>query len=126
MTNQELEDYRQQLLQLGRRLQRGFAHLSDEALRKADGASSGNLSNTPVHMADLGTDAFEQEVALSLLENQEQQLEEVAAALRRLDEGTFGHCESCQRPIGPERLRAIPYTRFCIDCARQEHGAEAR
>jgi RNA polymerase-binding transcription factor DksA len=58
-------------------------------------------------------------MALSLLENQDLQLEEVAAALHRFEIGTFGKCESCHREIDRERLKAIPYTRYCIACARQ-------
>lgn len=122
MNQNEFQGFREQLLGLGQRLKGGVATLSDEALRKVGGDSSGNLSNTPVHIADLGSDAFEQEVALSLLENQEHQLEEVAAALRRCDAGTFGRCESCEGEIGRERLDALPYARHCIDCARQEQA----
>jgi RNA polymerase-binding transcription factor DksA len=124
MTPAQLEAYRQKLLSLGQRLKSDFSRLSDEALRNTGGATTGNLSNTPVHLADLGSDAFEQEIALSLLENQEQQLEEVAAALRRLEQGTFGLCEQCHRPIDPDRLQAIPQASCCIGCARQAENGE--
>jgi RNA polymerase-binding transcription factor DksA len=119
LTQTELETFRQQLFDLGKRLQGNVSGLSGETLRKAGGETRGNLSNMPLHLADLGSDTYEQEVALSLLENEEQRLEEVAAALDRIDRGTFGRCEACQKEIGKERLRAIPFTRYCIACARR-------
>jgi RNA polymerase-binding transcription factor DksA len=125
MTKAELEHYRQRLLTLGARLKGAVSDLEAEALRNTGGAASGSLSNTPIHPADLGTDHFEQELCLCLLENEEQRLEEVAAALARIAQGTFGRCESCGRPIAKERLEAIPFTRLCIDCARQASGGEA-
>src|SRR5436309_1384339 len=90
--------------------------------RRAEGSRRGsqrNLSNTPFHPADLGTDNYEQEVTLSLLENDEQVLEETAAALERIERGTFGVCENCNKEIGRERLQAVPYARYCINCARK-------
>lgn len=124
MTQSELDGYRDQLLALGRRLTGEVSQLSDEALRHVGGAASGNLSNTPVHPADIGSDAFEQEVSLSLLENQEQQLEEVAAAMDRVNSGTYGRCERCGQEIGRERLQAVPYARYCIGCAREAQNEE--
>lgn len=122
MTKAEQDQYRQQLLSLGQRLKSQVDDLANEALRKTGGEASGNLSNTPVHMADLGTDNFEQEVSMSLLENEGQVLEEIAAALVRLDQGAYGRCEDCGKAIAKERLNAVPYTRRCIDCARRQEG----
>src|SRR5438105_1616092 len=119
MNKAELETYRQQLLDLGKGLKNKVSDLEHEALRKAGGEASGNLSNTPIHMADLASDNFEQEVSISMLETEEQMLEEIAAALERMDHGTFGRCEECGKEIAKERLRALPYARYCIDCANQ-------
>jgi RNA polymerase-binding transcription factor DksA len=119
MTKADLESYRRSLLALRTRLSGNISHLSEEALRTAGGESSGSLSNTPIHMADLGTDNFEQEFTLSLLQNEGQVLEEIAEALKRLDAGTFGKCEECQGAIPKARLQALPYTRHCVKCARK-------
>ena len=73
----------------------------------------------PIHMADLGTDAFEQENTLNLLQNEEQVLAHIAAALERIDQGTFGRCEECGAEIPETRLRALPYARYCVECARK-------
>jgi RNA polymerase-binding protein DksA len=125
MTSLELDGYRQRLLNLGSRLRDDHADLAGEALRTAGGEASGNLSNAPLHPADLGTDHFEQEMSLSLLENERQLMGEIGAALDRIERGTYGPCERCHREISKERLEALPYTRFCVDCARRtEHEAE--
>lgn len=87
-------------------------------MRTAGGESSGSLSDAPIHIADLGTDAFEQEVSLSLLANDEHILEDIAAALQRIEAGTFGVCTECGKPIGDQRLEAVPYTPHCLECAR--------
>jgi RNA polymerase-binding transcription factor DksA len=120
MTKSELEAHRRQLLSMRDRLNGNVAHLADEALRTSDSDSSGNLSHMPIHMADLGTDNFEQENTLSLLANEEHLLTEITAALGRIDNGTYGQCEECRGEILPKgRLKELPYTRFCVDCARK-------
>ena len=119
MTKADLDSYRELLVSLRRRLNGDVSHLADEALRSTGGEASGSLSNAPLHMADLGTDNFEQEFTLSLLQNQEQALDEIREALGRIDRGTFGECEECHQPIPKARLQAVPYTRHCVECARK-------
>jgi RNA polymerase-binding transcription factor DksA len=119
MTQADFDSYRQQLLDLRSRLRGDVSHLTSEALRKTGGEASGSLSNTPIHMADLGTDNFEQEFTLGLIQNEEQALDEIAGALDRLAQGDFGHCEECHKDIPKARLQAIPYTRHCVECARK-------
>lgn len=118
MTRSELESYRQQLFVLGGRLNGDVAQLSQEALRRGGGEASGNLSNMPFHLADLASDNFEQEVTLDLLSNEAQRRQEIQDAIDRIDNGTFGRCEECHLAIGKGRLQAVPYTRYCVDCAR--------
>jgi RNA polymerase-binding transcription factor DksA len=119
MTKPELDSFRQTLQSLRNRLTGDVSHLADEALRAMGGEASGSLSNAPLHMADLGTDNYEQEFTLSLLQNQEQALEEITLALDRIERGTYGRCEECQSPIPKARLQALPYTRHCVACARK-------
>jgi RNA polymerase-binding protein DksA len=125
MTQTELNTYRQKLLDLGRRMNRDLSSVASEALRTMGGEASGNLSNAPLHLADLGTDNFEQEVSLSLLENEGQLLEQVSAALRRIDKGTFGRCQECGKEIARPRLEALPYTPYCVDCAARLEAGDA-
>ena len=62
---------------------------------------------------------FEQQRDLALRERSRGELEKVEAALKRLDDGTYGSCVSCGNQIAPERLEAIPWAPVCIDCARK-------
>ena len=70
--------------------------------------------------ADLGTDNFEQEFTIGLIENEEDALREIEFALDRIQEGSYGACETCNKRITKERLRVIPFTRHCIECQRKE------
>jgi RNA polymerase-binding transcription factor DksA len=119
MTKPELDTFRQSLLNLRSRLTGDVSHLADEALRAMGGEASGGLSNAPLHMADLGTDNYEQEFTLGLMQNQEQALEEISLALDRIERGTYGRCEECGGPIPKARLQALPHTRHCVACARK-------
>jgi RNA polymerase-binding transcription factor DksA len=119
MTKTDLTAYRRTLLALRSRLSGNISHLTDEALRSNGSETGGNLSHAPIHIADLGSDNFEQEFTLSLLQNEEQVLEEIAEALDRVEKGTFGRCEECKAVIPKGRLQAVPYARHCVKCARK-------
>ena len=82
---------------------------------ETEGESLGELSGADQHQADVGTETFNRERDLSILEQVEAELADVSHALRRLDEGTYGTCEACGKPIGDERLEALPATRFCLE-----------
>jgi RNA polymerase-binding transcription factor DksA len=118
MTDKEREDYRRRLRSLADRLRGDLSSLADETARAAGGEAGGGLSNAPFHLADLGTDNFEHELSTSLLENADQTLGEVAAALGRIEQGTYGRCERCGRGIPAGRLKAVPFARYCVECAR--------
>jgi RNA polymerase-binding transcription factor DksA len=120
MTKAELNAYRKQLLAMRARLTGDISHMTDEALHRNGDETGGNLSHMPIHMADLGTDNFEQENTLHLLANEEHLLAEIVAALERIDRGDFGVCEECKGPIQPKaRLKELPYTRYCVQCAKK-------
>jgi RNA polymerase-binding protein DksA len=123
MKDSDLKHFRQRLLDMGKQLKGEVDSLQAESLRQTGGEASGGLSNAPLHPADLGSDTFEQEMNLELLENEERSLEEVAEALARIDRGEYGRCENCGREISLERLEALPATRYCVDCARQNQRA---
>jgi RNA polymerase-binding protein DksA len=72
------------------------------------------------HLADLATVTLDREIDYTLEENSENVLKEIDKALEKIDEGTFGVCETCGNPIAEERLAAIPYATQCIDCKRRE------
>ena len=125
MKNEELQTYRQALLSLRARLRGDLDQMTDEALKRNLHDSSGNLSNVPLHMADIGTENYDQEFTLGLIENEQETLDQIHAALGRIDAGTYGLCEECKGAIAKPRLQALPYTRYCIDCARRVENRES-
>src|SRR5580693_454789 len=124
LKNEDLVSYRQVLQTLRSRLRGDLDQMTDEALRRDNNGGTGNLSNVPLHMADLGTDNYDQEFTLGLIENEQGTLELVEEALERMENGTYGQCAECGEPIAKPRLQAIPYARHCIKCARKLEGGE--
>ena len=124
MTKAEVEQFRRFLCALRDRLRGDVNQLTDEALKKNRQEASGDLSNMPIHMADIGSDNFEQEFTITLMETGQDALGQIEAALERIREGTYGKCEECGAPVPKQRLRAIPYTPHCVQCARKLEGME--
>lgn len=125
LKSEELQAYRQALLNLRARLRGDLDQMTDEALKRNQPDSSGNLSNVPLHMADVGTENYDQEFTLSLIENEQETLEQIQDALSRIEAGTYGRCQECGGPIAKPRLQALPYTRHCIECARKVENRES-
>ena len=119
MNDKQIQAHRQRLLALAARLKGDVSELRDVALKGVGGEPSGNLSNVPVHLADLANQTFEQELAIGLLQNGQEVLGAIAAALDRIEAGTYGKCERCGRPIAEERLQALPYASRCIACEQR-------
>jgi DnaK suppressor protein len=101
--------------------------IRDGLQRDQDEGSSdtaGELSSFDQHPGDSGTETFEMEKNVSLLEQVDDELAEVEAAVQRQERGTYGTCQACGRPIGDARLEALPATRFCVeDQAKAERQA---
>ena len=112
----ELEHFRELLLDKRRELVGDMSHMEREALRSASGT---NLSNLPMHMADMGTDNYEQEFTLGLVEKERVLLREINQALAKIQDGSYGMCEGTGKPINKIRLEAQPWARFSIEHARQ-------
>lgn len=116
---EDLGSFRRLLEDLNDRLRGNVDRMTDEALRRNQGEASTNLSNVPLHMADVGTENYDQEFTLGLIENEQETLKLIDEALGRVDDGTYGICGECEQPIAKARLEALPYTRYCIECARK-------
>lgn len=117
MKKNEAGEYKHQLLTLRARLRGDVSAMADSALRKTRSESSGDLSSMPIHMADVGTDNFEQEFTLSLMEHEGTALEQIEAALERIEEGNYGVCTECEAKIPKTRLQVLPHTPHCVKCA---------
>lgn len=123
---QELQTFRQLLLQKRAEILGDLGRMQDQALGKSRQAATGDLSSMPVHMADIGTDNYEQEFTLGLLQAEQQLLREIDEALSRIDQGTYGICLATGKPISKTRLRARPWARYCIEYARMQERGRVR
>jgi DnaK suppressor protein len=123
MSPRELEHFRELLLGKRRELVGDMGQMEREALRSAGGT---NLSNLPLHMADMGTDNYEQEFTLGLVEKERNLLREINQALAKIQDGTYGICEGTGKPISKARLEAQPWARFSIEYARQKEQGYLR
>jgi RNA polymerase-binding protein DksA len=88
--------------------------MEDETLRKP----KTDLSHMPIHMADVGTDNYEVENTLGLMDSERKLIEQIDNSLERIEDGTYGICEGNGEAIPIERLEAIPWARYCVACAR--------
>jgi RNA polymerase-binding transcription factor DksA len=113
----ESREFKAMLLSLRSRLRGDVSAMADSALRKTRSEASGDLSSMPIHMADVGSDAFEQEFTLSLMEHEGNALEQVEAALERIEDGLYGVCTECEAKIPKARLQVLPHTPHCVKCA---------
>lgn len=116
----EYAPYKKLLLSLREKLVGKVDYMQEEALKKSRQDASGDLSNVPIHMADVGTDNYERELMIELIQNGEDSVRNIDDALERIEEGTFGICEACEKKINRERLKAVPYASLCINCQREE------
>lgn len=116
MKKADLKVYKERLIALRARLRGDVNAMADAALRKG-GREGGESSSMPIHMAELGSDNFEQEFTLSLVQTEEDTLGAIEEALIRIEEGAYGHCRDCDHVIPKTRLNAIPFTPLCVKCA---------
>jgi DnaK suppressor protein len=79
-----------------------------------------NASGADNHLGDTASATYDRELEQGLEEGAEELLSKIDAALRRIDNGTYGICDNCGEPIGEERLEAMPWATLCIDCKRRE------
>jgi DnaK suppressor protein len=119
LSAKDMASFREMLLGKRRELLRNVTNIEKGALKKNRLDASGDLSMMPVHMADLGTDNYEQEFALDLMDSERKVLLEIDEALARIEDKTFGICMGTDATISTARLKAQPWTRFCIEYARK-------
>jgi RNA polymerase-binding protein DksA len=126
LVNADAKHFKELLLEKRREILRNVTEFEDEALRKSRLDATGDLSSMPIHMADLGTDNYEQEFALGLMDSERKLLREIDNALVRLEKKTYGICEGTKKPISKARLEAQPWARYCVEYARMlEQGLVA-
>ncbi len=126
LSTAEMDSFRRLLLEIRHRLAGVVDNMEKEAMRKNRTDAAGDLSLMPIHMADIGTDAYEQEFTIGLIENSTETLREIDAALERIQNGTYGICQATQKPIGKARLKVMPWARYCVAHERAEEARRDR
>ncbi len=123
LTPAEIREFKALLLEKLEEILDNVDCMEEETLRKP----RTDLSNLPFHMADVGTDTFELENTLGLVDSERKLLLEIVDALDRIENDTYGICEGNNEPIPKARLEAIPWARYCVACASlSEKGLLAR
>lgn len=121
LSKTELAQFRSRLLLISGRLRGDVDNITDGAFGREE------ESRTPTHPAELGSDNYEQDFALDLIHNEQETLKEISSALKRIEDQTFGLCEGCTEEgktgrkalIPKTRLKALPWTRNCVECERK-------
>jgi RNA polymerase-binding transcription factor DksA len=92
---------------------------SEDTLKRSTKDDTGDLSSYGQHMADAGTDTFDRDFALGMVANEQEALSEVASAIQRIHDGTYGICEATGKPIAKDRLMAVPFTRYSAEALKE-------
>ena len=122
MTSIDTEHFRRALLEEKRRVEHALATLRDEHSGSLDEEVEEIAATSDNHLAETATATLGREIDYTLGENSEQVLSEIDAALKRIEEGTYGTCVNCGGEIPRERLEANPWASLCIDCKRRAEG----
>ncbi len=122
----EMEAIRKKLVEKKARIIEELIRLKGQALNKSFKDASGDLSGYSFHMADMATDLYDKEFSLELVEGERERLFALDDAIRRVDEGTYGKCDSCGGCISRQRLKAMPQAKHCIPCQEQEEKSAGR
>lgn len=118
MKKADVKPFKEMLLQLRARLRGNVSSLADAAL-SSNGAGKGGSSAVSNHMADMGSDTYEQNNTILLMNNEGESLTQIEGALERIEGGVYGSCIECENRIPKMRLKAIPYTPYCVKCASE-------
>ena len=122
MDKKALEKFKKKLLSEKEKILGDLENLTKDNLSNSQSESSGDLSHYTTHMADVGGDNFERELALGLVSNEQEFLYKIDEALRAIDEGTYGLCSECGKPIKDARLKALPFAKLCISCQEKQES----
>ena len=110
--------FRKRLLEERARVQEALDYLHDENPGSIQDETQDSTADN--HPGDMATVTFDRELDYTLEENEGRLLQAIDAALKRMDDGTYGICVNCGKPIPEERLAAVPYAVLCLQCKREE------
>lgn len=115
-----LKKFKQLLIQQREEFVSEMERITKDTLKKSQRDASGDLSGYTFHMADMATDHYDREFSLGLATAEQRIIYEIDEALKRIEDGSYGICFSCDKAILKKRLKAVPYAKHCIDCQQKE------
>lgn len=121
MNKLESGKYKKLLIKIREVITGDINHIAKENL-KSQKESSGDLSGYSFHMADMASDSYDRELSLNIAGEEQEVIYEIDDALKRIEEGKFGLCISCDKKIPQKRLNAVPYAKYCIQCKSKEEN----
>ena len=125
LTKQQLKFFRQLLITERAKCADEIKSIAQDAAKSPRDAS-GDLSAYTVHMADMAADTYEREMSMNIVSSEQEVLYQIDDALKRIDDGSFGICQQCNKPIVMSRLKAVPYASMCIACQRVKEQKSKR
>ena len=125
-TKKDIKVFKELLLKLKARLSEQILSVEKEAMDKSQKDASGDLSGYSIHMADVATDSYDREFSFSRASVEQKVIYEIDEALKRMEDGEYGLCLNCNSQISKNRLKALPYVKFCVACQNDEEKTEKR
>jgi len=112
----ELAEFKKIILKKKEEIIDDIKHISEDTLKKSQKDASGDISGYSYHMADVATDTYDREFSLGIASSDRELLYTLDDSLKRIEDGSYGFCDECGTQIAKTRLKAIPYTTFCVKC----------
>ncbi|MBU0634168.1 MAG: TraR/DksA C4-type zinc finger protein [Candidatus Omnitrophica bacterium] len=119
MNKKESKEFKKKLIDLREKISDEIRHIGEDTLKKSQRDASGDLSAYAFHMADVASDSFDRELSWDRVSGEQKVLYHIDDALKKIETGDYGLCESCGKKIGKERLKAIPYAKHCRTCQQK-------
>ena len=120
MSKRELKIFKDLLIKEKVGLLDGLTNITNETLKKSQREASGDLSGYTYHMADMASDVYERDFLLQLASGERELLFKIDDALRRIVDGEYGYCLTCEKKITKTRLKAVPHASYCRECQEKE------
>jgi len=118
MSTLDVETFRSRLLEERERTVKAISYLHEENRATTEDEQHELSGGSDNHLADIATYTYDRELDSTLEGAEGEHLSHIEAALKRIEDGTYGICENCGKPVSPERLEAMPWATLCIDCKR--------
>ncbi len=120
MDKKNLKIFKELLIKRKAELQKGIQHIADDALKTSQRDAAGDLSAYSLHMADVATDNYDREFSLGLADKEQVIVHRIDTALDKIEDGTYGECELCNKKISVVRLKVVPYAELCVPCQEKQ------